>query len=244
MSSLPARAHSPRPSGWRLLLTVLVAYVAAQLAAGITLYALVGFPITASGLQASLAAMQSGRNVAVSSAIGEVAMPLVAWLFLRSRMRARDVRLSIPHWRDLGFGILLLFLTIALSAVFGALLHTGDIRSQVGVASRLHALWWEVPVIAIAAGVAEEVLFRGYLLEGLRRIWPKHTWAAVAITSIAFGFAHLSWGLSDLQFLFYVALGALFAVFVLWRRSLWPAIFAHVAWDALAFLLLYVKAGG
>ncbi len=125
-----------------------------------------------------------------------------------------------------------------------ALLHTGDVQSQIGVAGRLHSLWWEVPAIAVSAGVAEEIVFRGYLLEGLRRIWPRSIWPAVAVSSVAFALAHLSWGLSGLQFLFYIALGAVFALFVLRSRSLWPAVFAHVSWDAIAFLLLYVRAGG
>jgi membrane protease YdiL (CAAX protease family) len=93
----------------------------------------------------------------------------------------------------------------------------------------------------VSAGVAEELLFRGYLLEGLRRIWAGRTWLSVLASSIVFGIAHLSWGLTGLQFVFYVALGALLAVFVLRRNSLWPAILAHVAWDAFAFLLLAAK---
>lgn len=243
-ASFPEPAVLPRPSGWRLLFMILSAYIGAQIAAGIALYALVGLPASFAALQASLAAAQLGRNVAISSAVGEVAMPLAGWLFLRSRMQRIDIGLVRPRLRDLGDGMLLLLLTIALSVLFGAVLHTGDVQSQVGVAGSLHSLWWELPLIAVSAGVSEEILFRGYLLQGLRRMWPGRAWLAVAVSSILFALAHLSWGLSWLQFLFYVLLGVLFAAFVLRRGSLWPAIFAHIAWDALAFALLFVKAGG
>ncbi len=238
-----ALAPAARPSGWRLLLMFLAAYAAAQVAAGIALYALVGFPITPAALHASVAAMQSGRNVAVASAIGEVVMPVIAWLFLRRRLHARDIRMVAPRLADVGFGVVLLALTILLSIVFGALLHTGNIRSQISVAAHLHSMWWEIPAIALSAGVAEEIVFRGYLLEGLRRIFASHTWIAVLLSSLAFALAHLAWGLSALQFLFYIALGVLFALFTLWKRSLWPSIIAHAAWDGIAFLLLYVAAG-
>jgi membrane protease YdiL (CAAX protease family) len=223
---------------------VVAAYALAQVASGAALLVLAGLPLTSAALHANLGAIESGRNVALSSAIGELVMPVVAWLFLHRNMKAQDIRLRGPHFVDVTGGIALLLFTILLSVIFGALLHTGDVQSQVGVAGRLHSLWWEVPVIAVAAGVAEEIVFRGYLLEGLRRIWPRSIWPAVAVSSVAFGLAHLTWGLSGLQFLFYIALGVLFAIFVLRRRSLWPAIFAHVAWDAIAFLLLYVRAGG
>ncbi len=233
-----------RASGWRLLLVAVLAYALAQVAAGLVLYAFAGFPISAASLRASVASMQSGHSIAVSSAVGEVVMPLVGWLLLRRFLRARDIRLRAPRMADITAGVGLLLLTVVLSAVFGALLHTGDVASQVSVAGHLRSLWWEAPAIAVSAGVAEEILFRGYLLEGLLRVFRGRTWVAVPVSALAFALAHLSWGISALQFLFYVALGVLFALFVLRRRNLWPAIIAHAAWDGLAFLLLATRAGG
>jgi exosortase len=143
--------------------------------------------------------------------------------------------LGVVH-PSLGF-VLFAFLAAIL---FGLLLHTGDVRSQLAVARRLHA-WWEGPLIAISAGFAEEVTFRGYLLTGLRRLWPNATWLAVVLSSVGFALAHVAWGLQPLQFVFYIALGVLLAVGVLRSRSVWPAVVAHAGWDALAFLLLAVN---
>jgi len=231
---------SGRPSGWRLFFMVVLAYLGAQAAAAVALWVMLGMPTSLGSLGALSSLAQNGRTVAVPSAIGELAIFGFAWLVIHRRMSLSSAGLDGPRLIYLADGLGLFVLILLCSIVFGLLLHTGDVRSQLDLAGELHA-WWEGPLIALSAGFAEEITFRGYLLQGLRRIWPHATWAAVLVSSVAFGLAHLAWGLNPLQFVFYIVLGVLFALVVLQRRSVWPAIWAHAGWDALAFLLLLLK---
>lgn len=229
-----------RPSGWRLLFMLICSYLGAQLVAAAALLALVGFPRSFAALRAASHLAQSGWQIAVTSSLGEIAIFAIAWLFMRRRMSLRAAGLDAPRPRYLGDGVVLFLFVFLAAILFGLMLHTGDVRSQLAVAKRLHA-WWEGPLIAVSAGFAEEMTFRGYLLTGLRRLWPGATWLAVLLSSFGFALAHVAWGLKPLQFVFYIALGVILAVGVLRSRSLWPAVVAHAGWDALAFLLLMMN---
>ncbi len=232
-----------RPSGWRLLFMLICSYLGAQIVAAIALMLLVGFPTSLAEIRSVAGLAQSGRQVAITSSVGELAIFAIAWLFMHRRMTVRDAGLDRPHIRYLGDGVVLFLFVLLASIVFGLLLHTGDVRSQLAVAQDLHG-WWEGPLIAVSAGFAEEVTFRGYLLTGLRRMWPGATWLAVLLSSVGFALAHVAWGLQPLQFVFYIALGVLLAIGTIRSKSVWPAIVAHAGWDALAFLLLMAKANG
>ena len=81
--------------------------------------------------------------------------------------------------------------------------------------------------VAITAAVCEEILYRGFLFSFLRA-WSGII-AAVVISSIVFGFAHLYQGYRHAP---RTALVGLFlAVVVLLSKSLWPAILIHAAID-------------
>ncbi len=243
MSDSLAPLSAPRPSGWRLLFMLVCSYFGAQVVAAFALLVMVGFPTSIAGLRAIPGLVQNGRQVAITSSLGEIAIFAIAWLFMHRRMTLRAAGLARLRLIYLGDGIVLFLFVMLASIVFGLLLHTGDVRSQLAVAQDLHG-WWEGPLIAVTAGFAEEVTFRGYLFTGLRRMWPNATWLAVLLSSVGFALAHVAWGLAPLQFVFYVVLGVLLAVGVLRTRSVWPAIVAHAGWDALAFLLLMAKAKG
>jgi|GEM_PF-2110461 len=243
MNETLAPPATTRPSGWRLLFMLICSYFGAQAVAALALLLMVGFPSSLAGLRAVSGLVQSGRQVAITSSLGEIAIFAIAWLFMHRRMTVRAAGLDSPRLSYLGDGIALFLFVMLASIVFGLLLRTGDVRSQLAVAQDLHG-WWEGPLIAVSAGFAEEVTFRGYLFTGLRRMWPNATWLAVLLSSIGFALAHVAWGLQPLQFVFYVVLGVLLAVGVLRARSVWPAIVAHAGWDALAFVLLMAKAKG
>ncbi len=242
MTDVVEQATVSRPSGWRLLFMLIFSYFGAQIVAALAMMLLLGFPSSLAGFR-TLAGAQSGREVAITSSLGEIAIFAIAWLFMHRRMTVREVGLDRPRIVYLGDGVALFLFVLLASIVFGLMLHTGDVRSQLAVAQDLHG-WWEGPLIALSAGFAEEVTFRGYLLTGLRRMWPNADWLAVLLSSIGFALAHVAWGLQPLQFAFYVVLGVLLAVGVVRARSVWPAIVAHAGWDALAFLLLMSKAKG
>jgi len=99
---------------------------------------------------------------------------------------------------------------------------------------------WGFAMVAITAGVCEEVLFRGFVL------WYAGVWAgpvlAVAISSILFGFAHLYLGVTHV--IRTAIVGVIFALIVLAAGSLWPAMLIHAAMDLVAGDLAYPSQGG
>ncbi len=89
-----------------------------------------------------------------------------------------------------------------------------------------------LPLMALAAGVAEEALFRGTLWQPLVRLggWP----VALVVTSLLFGAAH---GLFRSRFrawsLFALVTGFALGALRLWTGALLAPIVAHVVVDAI-----------
>jgi len=82
-------------------------------------------------------------------------------------------------------------------------------------------------LISLSAGVVEETFFRGFLQ-------PR---SGIFLSTLLFVFAHFSYG----QPLMLVGIGTLsliYAFLVRWRQNIWPAIAAHVLFDAVQLLVV------
>ncbi len=104
---------------------------------------------------------------------------------------------------------------------------------------------WVMIALAALAGFWEEIVFRGFVL-GRARAWfsaftadpLKRDVFAVVLSSALFGLGH---GYQGGFGLFQTAtVGAVFSTLTLWRRSLWPAVCAHVAIDSFGLIMLRV----
>lgn len=95
--------------------------------------------------------------------------------------------------------------------------------------------------LVIIAPVAEEALFRGYLLGKLIKTVP--VWLAVLITSLLFGFVHV--GLSDNPAwnlgLDTFALSLILCLLRLQTKSIWAPILVHMTKNGIAFYLLFIN---
>lgn len=94
--------------------------------------------------------------------------------------------------------------------------------------------------LAIASGFTEEVTFRGLIL---RAFLPRGAWAAVGISTLFFGFAHLANIFAGsnpayalLQVAYALAIGFAFGAMALHGRMLWPLILAHGLGNFVAFI--------
>ncbi|OKJ88305.1 CPBP family intramembrane glutamic endopeptidase [Streptomyces sp. CB02400] len=96
---------------------------------------------------------------------------------------------------------------------------------------------WTAVVVQIGAAVTEELLFRGLALQALEQLWGSR--AAIVITSLFFGVAHLgtpgasAWSGLAIALEAGVLLGAAF----LWRRNIWFVVGLHFAWNTTEQLL-------
>lgn len=96
---------------------------------------------------------------------------------------------------------------------------------------------WTAVMVQIGAAVTEELLFRGLALQALERLWGS--WAAIVITSLFFGVAHLGSPGANAWSGLAIALeaGGLLGAAFLWRRNIWFAVGLHFAWNTTEELL-------
>lgn len=88
-----------------------------------------------------------------------------------------------------------------------------------------------VMLVLVVAPLGEEVLFRGFLLQGLARRWGF--WPAAVVTSAVFAFAHVWPYLYVPIFIMGLAFAWLF-----WRTgSLWASIAAHATMNATSLVV-------
>lgn len=96
----------------------------------------------------------------------------------------------------------------------------------------------------VVGGFIEELLFRGFLMNRLWRLFGATTLAwipALLLQAVLFGLLHYNRGL--FAFIF-TATGALIfgLVYLLAKRNLWPLIIAHGAWNTIAIWGVYRSA--
>ena len=95
------------------------------------------------------------------------------------------------------------------------------------------ATWWELALISAAAGIGEEILFRG-ALQPIVSGWTTPI-AGLAIVSVAFGLAHAA---SPAYFWLATAVGAYLGWLTLYYHDLIAPIIAHGLYDFIALLWL------
>ena len=102
--------------------------------------------------------------------------------------------------------------------------------------------WGSGPVVlglavistVIIAPIAEELMFRGYLLDSIRKIHGD--WFAVVISALLFGIVHF-----EPYTVGMAAIGGLIYGYVRVKTgSLWPSIIGHMIWNGIALIVTYL----
>lgn len=89
--------------------------------------------------------------------------------------------------------------------------------------------------LVVVTPIAEEILFRGYLLGKLRKRFA--TWLAVLVTSLLFGIAHFAWNVGIDVFVLSIVLSVLRIV----TGSLWAPIVLHMIKNGIAYYFLFIN---
>ncbi|HEX6848361.1 MAG TPA: CPBP family intramembrane glutamic endopeptidase [Chitinophagaceae bacterium] len=89
-------------------------------------------------------------------------------------------------------------------------------------------------LIAVFAGVGEELFFRGVLQRLFIKIF-KNPWAGILVTAFIFSAVHLQF----YGFIPRFILGILLGLIYWYSGSLWSAIIAHFAYDAFAVIMIW-----
>lgn len=156
----------------------------------------------------------------------------------------RALAARAPAGRHVGLALLLLLplltvasaLTVALTAAADAAgLPAGFADPTPGLVEALRRYpGWRAAVVVVgfvglAAGLGEEVFFRGVLGRGLVARWG---WGGVGLTAVLFGAVHLH----PVQAVVAAVLGVVFHAAYLWTRSLAVPVLLHAGFNGLALL--------
>ncbi len=146
--------------------------------------------------------------------------------------RALGLTRHAGWWRDFIVGSMIgvasLALATAIAAAFGGLQFTAAPRTMLLQVIQTLLL---SAVLFIFAGLAEEILFRGYPLQTLTR--ARLAWLAILLTSLPFAAIHLRNPnvVKGFTFINTALAGVWLAVAYLRTRSLWLPLGVHWAWN-------------
>ncbi|HEY4543320.1 MAG TPA: type II CAAX endopeptidase family protein [Tissierellaceae bacterium] len=131
--------------------------------------------------------------------------------------------------------ILLYPVAVFFQAIFIAIINLVKpiIPNQMPLPKNLFDFIKSIIVIAIVPGICEEIMFRGVILDGYKKIGYKH---AIVISSILFGLMHFT--LANL--IGPTILGVAFAIMVYRTNSIYSSIIAHIINNSIAVLLGYL----
>ena len=186
-------------------------------------------------------------NAAAAAVIYGLAILIVLgvpWLVKRRKTSREELGLQrLPSWTDIAWtpvamlgylivaGIVMQLATYLLTFVdYSQVQQTGFSE----VATRIEYILAFISLVVIAP-IAEEVLFRGYLLGKLRKFAPL--WLSILITSALFAAVHFQWNVAIDVFVLSIAL----CLLRVWTGSLWTSIFLHMLKNGVAYYFLFIN---
>ena len=235
---------------WHHLLTPMLASIVVPVLVAIVIAG--GFLLT--GVPMNKAALAHDFTLlCVIQAASQIGM-LGTALWLLSRINDPDLpaRFTLPTKRALLLGVAAAIACMAVLGLFEYLcdtfLHThlGDDATRLPIAPHT---WAQLPlgllVIAVLAPLSEEAYFRGLVLGWGQRHWDRG--AAIALSSLLFGFVHLKWltpgGLDGwLISAELAAMGMVMATVAMRTRTLWASCTMHALNNLCAVALLFASA--
>jgi membrane protease YdiL (CAAX protease family) len=138
---------------------------------------------------------------------------------------------SVRHFlRDVGIALLLLMVTIAISA-FGH--GGGDASAANFLLPQGRSEIWLWVALSITAGICEEAIYRGYLQRQFIAV-TKNVPAGIVLSAAAFGAGHLYQGVP--QALRIALLGLMCGIVAYWCKSVRPGMISHALQDILGGL--------
>ena len=173
--------------------------------------------------------------------MGEVGMWLLLilillWVYLVEKRTVSSIGLKKVSWKTilggLGLGaILFIVFGVTTTAIVAVGLELNQDTAALFVTQPLPFLF----LIALRAGVVEEVLYRSYAFERIQEVTGSKVIAGLVPLSV-FVLAHLSWGVGHLIFVFIA--GGLFTILYAAKRNLVLNIIAHFTVDVFVIILI------
>ena len=166
---------------------------------------------------------------------------LFIWLWLKRKeltigsVTSNRWRTPRAALRDLGFGLGFLVVGIPLTSGLAFLLK---VEGSTGILPHTPIEVGVYVLLALTAGFCEELIFRGYLLQQFSAR-TNSVGVGILLQAVVFGLAHGYQGVSQMFVITFY--GCLFGAFVIWRKSLLPAMIAHGTEDMMAGLVYFFQ---
>jgi len=183
----------------------------------------------------------SSRGFAVKAAIFEGALAIVA-LVAGALLGVDPMATLESNWTAIGWGLVATLPPVAILAAV-TWFSLGFVRRLLRVVDELlvpamrSCSVAELGIIALLAGLGEELLFRGAIQASAAQ-WvaePLGPWLGLAVASIVFGLAHL---ITPAYAVFATLMGAYLGLVWMWSGNLMVPIVAHAMYDFLALVYL------
>lgn len=157
------------------------------------------------------------------------------WVVAREKQPLSSIGLGpAPLWRSLAWGLACTALmAVGIGVAFGVirLLDLHQLPSGAQISPSL----WVTTLIVIRAGIAEEMLYRGYAITRLEALTGSR-WVAALVPLALFAGFHYRLGAAGI--IIALVLGAMLTGFFLWKRNLAANMFAHFLVDFVPNVLL------
>ena len=239
-------------SGWRILIFVLVFAVAAMLVNGITATLVMLVPslraLAGEALPDTPSANWYPLIAALITQAKTVAIALIA-SFICARWLERRTLASIGFKRhrgwakDFALGSLLGAASLAFAVGLEAATGAVHLAPQVTGAGALATDFAYLFAFFVLAAAIEELLFRGFAFQAL--VHNLGGFAAIAITSIFFGLAHIkNANASTFSTINTILAGVWLGLAYLMTRSLWLATALHYSWNLVMVFVFGLPVSG
>ncbi|HEY6235640.1 MAG TPA: type II CAAX endopeptidase family protein [Candidatus Elarobacter sp.] len=181
----------------------------------------------------------ASQFVAYAAALG-VIFRLLPVLANRS---LRELGLRAPRWRDIGFAmfgaIVMVLVSASVAVVQENVFHVKSDEVQVHWLrdARGPLIWMFVVLACAAAPFFEELTFRGFVFNAVRRYLPP--WFAIGVTGFVFGLAHIQPG--NAGAIAPLAAGGVVLTWVYYRSgSLVASMLTHASFNLVTVVLVLV----
>lgn len=181
-------------------------------------------------------------NTTLVVQIALIATPACLMAIMLTRKPLGSLGLRFPsHWTTLPAAVLLAaslhpavqWLGFGIEAIYPKSQALKEALAGLGSAMDGTPAWQLILLLALLPAICEELAFRGFILNGLRR--TGHKWGAILVTSALFGVVHMLLQQSLSAFLIGIVIGYV----AVKTNSIWPAMLFHFTHNGLAVLSGY-----
>jgi len=225
---------------------------------GLPVWVFFGFMLAQALVLAAIATLQAmgvsfqSVNEAIFNAVGGVVIYSLAillvlgvpWVVKKRRTTKKDIGLQqLPRWMDIvwapaGMIVYLILTSIVTQIAMQTLTFVDYSQAQeTGFAQISGQLEYVLAFISLVviAPLAEEILFRGYLLGKLRKYAPL--WLSILITSALFALVHFQWNVAIDVFVLSIVL----CLLRVYTGSLWASVLLHMLKNGVAYYFLFIN---